>query len=112
MKTGKIVFVVLFALVCFVSLCIAQSDDKGPVNIPKSRPVDNDNKGPVTLKAVVPNVVGKKYGEAKPILESAGFTVKATGQVFSKVNQRTVTKQTPAGGTAAAKGSSVTCYIQ
>jgi beta-lactam-binding protein with PASTA domain len=46
------------------------------------------------------------------MLESAGFTVKATGQVFSKLSQRTVTKQTPAAGTATTRGTVVTCNIQ
>ncbi len=72
----------------------------------------DDTKGRVELKITTPKVVGKKYPEAKQILESAGFTVKATGRVFSRLSSRTVTSQTPAGGAAAARGSIVTCNIQ
>jgi hypothetical protein len=96
------------------SSSFAQSDDKTRVNLPQVKgtaPAD-DTKGRVEIKITVPNVVGKKYPEAKQMLESGGFTVKATGQVFSKVNQRTVTKQTPAAGTAATRGALVTVNIQ
>jgi hypothetical protein len=96
------------------SSCFAQSDDKTRVNLPQVKgtaPAD-DTKGRVEIKITVPNVVGKKYPEAKQMLESAGFTVKATGQVFSKLSQRTVTKQTPAAGTATTRGTVVTCNIQ
>jgi hypothetical protein len=111
------IFAAVVAMLClsfFAPSCFAQSDDKTRVNLPQVKgaaPAD-DTKGRVEIKITVPNVVGKKYPDAKQILESAGFTVKATGQVFSKISQRTVTKQTPAGGTVAPRGSVVTCTIQ
>ena len=118
MSTLKTVFVILaLVMLCvapFTSSCFAQSDDKTRVNLPQVKgtaPAD-DTKGRVDIKTTIPNVTGKKYPEAKQMLESSGFTVKATGQVFSKVSQRTVTKQTLAAGTAAARGTLVTVNIQ
>ena len=118
MKILKSVVVVaaliMFCISPLTSSCFAQSDDKTRVNLPQVKgaaPAD-DTKSRVEIKITVPNVVGKKYPEAKQMLESAGFTVKAAGQVFSKVNQRTVTKQTPAAGTAANRGVLVTVNIQ
>jgi hypothetical protein len=116
MKTLKnVVVVVALFMLCIsplTSSCFAQSDDKTRVNLPRATAPADDTKGKVELKITVPNVVGKKYPEAKQILESAGYTVKATGQVFSRVSQRTVTSQTPAAGTATTRGAIVTCNIQ
>ena len=110
-----VVVVVGLFMLCIsplTSSCFAQSDDKTRVNLPRATAPADDTKGKVELKITVPNVVGKKYPEAKQILESAGYTVKATGQVFSRVSQRTVTSQSPAAGTATTRGAVVTCNIQ
>lgn len=116
MKTLKNVLVVVaLFMLCIsplTSSSFAQSDDKTRVNLPRATAPADDTKGKVGLKITVPNVVGKKYPEAKQILESAGYTVKATGQVFSRVSQRTVTSQTPAAGTATTRGAVITCNIQ
>jgi hypothetical protein len=112
----SVVVVVALIMLCIsplTSSCFAQSDDKTRVNLPQVKgtaPAD-DTKGRVEIKITVPNVVGKKYPEAKQMLESAGFTVKATGQVFS-ASRRSVASQTPAAGTAAARGALVTVNIQ
>ena len=121
MKTLKIStgssLLVIVLLLAMAKPCLAQSDEKGRVNLPArvaapATLVDDDAKGRVELKMRIPNVVGKKYAEAKKTLESAGFTVHATGQVFSRVDTRTVTSQAPSAGTAAARGATVTCNIQ
>ena len=110
----SVVVVVALFMLCIsplTSSCFAQSDDKTRVNIPRATAPADDTKGRVDLKITVPNVVGKKYPEAKQLLESAGFTVKATGQVFS-ASRRSVASQTPAAGTASARGTLVTVNIQ
>jgi len=115
MKKITIIFAVMLSFTLFslsiASMCLAQSDDKGRVTIHRVGTQDNDNKGRVETKIKVPNVVGKKYPEAKQILESSGFTVKATGQIF-KASRTTVVKQSPAAGTLTIRGAVVTCNIQ
>ncbi|MDY5613282.1 penicillin-binding transpeptidase domain-containing protein [Dysosmobacter sp.] len=57
------------------------------------------------MDAAVPNVVGKTAADAKPILESAGFSCRTVG------DGETVTDQTPAGGAIVPNNATVVLYL-
>jgi beta-lactam-binding protein with PASTA domain len=62
------------------------------------------SKGPANTE--VPNVVGKKVGDAVESLTGAGFVV-APRAVFSEEAKGQVVAQAPAGGQSAAKGATI-----
>src|SRR5271170_84304 len=59
----------------------------------------------------VPNVEGKNQATATNALEAKGFTVNEQQAPDSTLQQGIVARQSPAAGTLAAKGSTVTIYI-
>jgi serine/threonine-protein kinase len=62
-------------------------------------------------QAGVPYVVDKTKADAIDALIKAGFKVKSVNKASDTVAKGTVTDQKPAGGDAAAKGSTVTIYV-
>ncbi len=59
----------------------------------------------------VPNVVGKSLAEASNLLGQAGFTVNQESEASSTVASGLVIRTSPAAGTSAAKGASVTVVV-
>jgi len=64
-----------------------------------------------TELAKVPDVVGKKQGDAKTTLEKAGFGVKVVDESSDTVANGLVIRQTPDGGVSIEAGSQVTIFI-
>jgi len=64
-----------------------------------------------TELAKVPDVVGKKQGEAKTTLEKAGFSVKVVDESSDTVATGLVIRQTPDGGVSVDAGSSISIVV-
>lgn len=64
-----------------------------------------------TQLSKVPDVVGKKQGDAKTTLEKAGFSVKVVDEAHDTVPVGAVIRQNPDGGVSIEAGSQVTIYI-
>jgi beta-lactam-binding protein with PASTA domain/predicted Ser/Thr protein kinase len=62
-------------------------------------------------KKQVPDVTGESASAARSQLTGAGFTVNATNQTSSTARPGNVLSQSPAGGTSAAPGSTVTIVV-
>jgi serine/threonine-protein kinase len=85
------------------------TNPKADTKVPKGSSVDvyvsNNN------LTQVPNVVGQNITAAVTQLQGLGFTVNQTTDTNSKQTPGTVTAQNPAGGSDAAKGSTVTLTV-
>jgi serine/threonine-protein kinase len=62
-------------------------------------------------KVTVPDVTGQSQSDARSTLRAAGFGVATTHQTSTTASNDTVISQSPAGGTLAAPGSTVTLVI-
>lgn len=67
--------------------------------------------GPSTESAVIPNIVGYQYSDAKEQLEAAGFVVTAEYDDESDKDENTVLSVSPNEGEKAKKGSVVTVTV-
>ena len=67
--------------------------------------------GPSTESAVIPNIVGYQYSDAKEELEAAGFVVTAEYDDESDKDENTVLSVSPNEGEKAKKGSVVTVTV-
>lgn len=67
--------------------------------------------GPSTESAVIPNIVGYQYSDAKEQLEAAGFVVTAEYDDASDKDENTVLSVSPNEGEKAKKGSVVTVTV-
>ena len=88
---------------------VVAQDPKAGVNVEQGTLVRiNVAKGPTPV--AVPNVVQQSSDSASSSLQGAGFSV-ARVNVDSNQTKDTVVKQSPDGGTTAAKGSTVTIFV-
>jgi eukaryotic-like serine/threonine-protein kinase len=104
----------------FVVLLIGQADAAAPGTVFQTQPAAGEvaaigsdvqlmvSKGPATID--VPDVVGKKAGEAVETLSAAGFVVAGT-PVFSDKEKGLVVSQSPVGGESEAKGATISINI-
>lgn len=67
--------------------------------------------GPSTESAVIPNIIGYQYSDAKEQLEAAGFVVTAEYDDESDKDENTVLSVSPNEGEKAKKGSVVTVTV-
>ena len=63
------------------------------------------------MKVAIPDVTGESQAQAKSDLEHAGFQVSTTTQTSSTATPGNVIDQSPAGGTQAAPGTTVTIVV-
>jgi serine/threonine-protein kinase len=77
-----------------------------PVNTPVTIFVSS---GPPQVQ--VPDVTTEEVGQAKATLQGRGFNPRTTDEVTTTAAPGTVISQTPAGGTSAASGSTVTLVV-
>jgi FtsP/CotA-like multicopper oxidase with cupredoxin domain len=101
MKTiGYAMLAIIMMMAGSTALC--QSDNKGPVTLPKI--VDDDHKVQMaSLTVTVPNVVGKTLADATAALKAVGLTT-----TVGKKGGNNVVAQAPAGTTRVTKGTTVT----
>jgi eukaryotic-like serine/threonine-protein kinase len=63
-------------------------------------------------RATVPNTIGQDEGTAISMIEAAGFRVRVVDRtVPDAADDGIVLRQSPAGGTTAARGSNVTITV-
>ncbi|NTU98130.1 MAG: PASTA domain-containing protein [Chlorobiaceae bacterium] len=98
MKKHIVSFVsLLFMMLTIVPAVHAETDEKGPVNLPS--------------RVAVPNVVGSRLVPGIQTLRAAGF-LPVTQMSDRDGNARVIIRQEPAAGSIAMKGSSVNIYGQ